>query len=482
MQKIKMGATLAIAGWATGMSLAAEQPNVVVIMADDLGAESIGCYGTTGFVTPNIDRLAAQSAVLNNAYGTPSCSPSRAMILTGLYTNTSGVLERLGKGTPNRLPEHISTFSDLFKDNGYKTGIAGKWHLGDFDTYPAHPVSHGFDEYFMFAKYYDFIEHNRYMDPMVYVDGGIKEFPGQYGPDLFCENICNFMAAHQNEPFLAYYPMVLTHKPFHKPPRLDGLIKHNLPDGCDGDDDSFGLMVSYADLMVGRILDQIDSLGLADNTIVIFTADNGTPADITSRMGDLKVKGGKLYLKESGYRVPYIVRWPGKITPGVRESFFMHADLFPTLAGLTGLPMKYTVDGMDLSHVLLGRSGKDRDYVYIGWEGGLYMVRDKRFEIHENGKFFEVPVSSNEERYSEKEIDPKCYPESYARLNQAMQHYMQIKQADDSYRIIPFKGYKKYMISAADKAGRVPVKAGKSNKKNVDQKVNKKARPLDDFE
>ena len=432
-----------------------DRPNVIIIMADDLGAESIGCYGATGFLTPNIDRLAEQGAVLDNAYGTPSCSPSRAMLLTGLYTNTTGILERLGKGTPNCLPSHIPTFAKLFKENGYVTAISGKWHLGDFDHYPEHPTSHGFDEYFMFAKYYNFEEHNCYYNPMVYMDGMLKEFKGKYGPDLFCDNICDFMEANKDHQFMAYYPMVLTHKPFHKPPQIEGKVRHNLPANCDKNDNSFGLMVSYADLLVGRILNKIDELGIKDNTIVIFTADNGTPAMITSHLGDLRVKGGKLYLKESGWRVPYIMRWPGKIKSGNRDSFFMHADLFPTLAALTGLSMTSEVDGMDLSHNLLGKPGNDREYAYLGWEGGHFMVRNKRFEIHEDKRFYDVPVSSNKERYSEKEIDPKSFPETYKRMNKVMQEYMKIGKKDNSYTIIPFKEHKKYKLKAAAEAGKV---------------------------
>lgn len=447
-----------------GVLHAAEQPNVVVIMVDDLGAEAVGCYGNTCFSTPNIDRLASQGARFENAYGTPSCSPSRAMIVSGLYTNRSGILERLGTGTPNCLPGHIPTFADLFQTNGYRTAIAGKWHLGDFDQYPDHPVSHGFDEYFMFAKYYNHKDHSRYYDPDIWQNREIKTYGGQYGPDLYCDFICNFIEKNKDRPFLAYYPMVLVHKNFHKPPMLEG-VKHFLPDDAADVDKTFGLMIAYTDLLVGRILDKLDELGLADNTLVIFTADNGTPNAITSRLGDLKVGGGKLSLIESGYRVPYIARWPGKIPAGVRDSFFTHADLFPSLAGLAGLPMEYDVSGMDLSHNFLNASGKDRDFVYLAWEGGFYMVRDKRFRLHEDGRLYDIPVASNESRYSEKMVDLADHPEAGQRLQKEMAEYMKIKKTDDSYTIIPFHGHKKYKKAAAEKAG-VTTKAGGKKKKD----------------
>ncbi|VGO18547.1 sulfatase-like hydrolase/transferase [Pontiella sulfatireligans] len=450
----------------------AAKPNVVIIMVDDLGAEGVGCYGNTGYSTPNIDRLASQGARFNNAYGTPSCSPSRAMILSGLYTNRSGILERLGSGTPNCLPGHIPTFADLFQKNGYRTGIAGKWHLGDFDFYPDHPTSHGFDDYFMWLKNYDFVTHERYYDPVVWQDQKITTYDGKYGPDLYCEFICNFIEENKERPFLAYYPMALVHKEFHQPPKLEG-IKHFLPESAASVDKTFGLMVAYTDLLVGRIMDKLDELGLTENTLLIFTADNGTPNAITCRLGDQKVKGGKLSLIESGYRVPYIARWPGKIPVGVCDAFFTHADLFPSLAGLTGLPMDYDVSGMDLSHNFLNTAGKDRDFIYLGWEGGLYMVRDKRFRLHEDGRFYDIPVTSNEARYSEKKVSPADFPEASQRLQTAMAEYMKIKQTDTSYSIIPFKGYKKYKKEAAAKAGTTSRKKTKMRDKKK-KTVNKK--------
>ncbi|TWT80235.1 Arylsulfatase [Planctomycetes bacterium CA13] len=453
-----LAAVFATACCTTLVCLAADKPNVVIIMVDDLGAESVGAYGNTGFSTPNIDRLATEGALFDSAYGTPSCSPSRAMILTGLYTNKSGIMERLGQGTQNRLPAHIPGFGKMFKANGYKTAIAGKWHLGNFDWYPNHPVAHGFDEYFLAPGTYDGVKSSIYFDPTVWENGTLTQYVGQYGPDMRCDYICEFMQRNKDGPFLAYYPMSLVHKPFHKPPLLDGRIKHNLTNPGK-DNDQFGLMVSYMDHLVGRVLDKIEELGIAEDTLVIFTADNGTPAAITSLLGDLKVQGGKLHLKESGYRVPYIARWPGKIPVGQRDSFFTHADLFPTLAGLTDLPMKHEVSGRDLSHNFLGKPGKDREFVHLAWEGGFYMVRDKRFRIHENSKLYDIPVTSNQARYSEQECSsPGDFPEAFRLLSAELTEYQKIKKTDDSYKIIPFKGHKKHIQRAPGLEGKEPVK------------------------
>ncbi|VGO18300.1 sulfatase-like hydrolase/transferase [Pontiella sulfatireligans] len=432
---------------------AADRPNVVIIMLDDLGAETLGCYGNTGYSTPNIDRLAAGGARFENAYGTPSCSPSRAMILSGLYTNRSGIKERLGTGTSNCLPAHLPTFADLLKNHGYRTGIAGKWHLGDFDFYPDHPAAHGFDDYRMFAKHYEFFAYNSYVNPGIWENGEVTVYKGAYGPDMYCDFIVDFIERNKEQPFLAYLPMTLVHKPFHKPKLLDGKIKHFLLDDAPAVDQTFGLMLSYADHLVGRILDKLDELNLSDNTLVIFTGDNGTPHAITSHLGDLRVAGGKLSLIESGYRVPYIARWPGKIPVGQREAFFTHADLLPSLAGLTGAPMTFDVSGMDLSHNFFNTQGVDREYVYLAWEGGQYMVRDKRFRLHEDGRFYDIPITSTAERYSEKSCSIDEYPEAYQRLREELEKNKTIQQIDDSYSIIPFGEHKKVRKENLKKSG-----------------------------
>ncbi|VGO18556.1 sulfatase-like hydrolase/transferase [Pontiella sulfatireligans] len=440
----------------------AEKPNVVVIMVDDLGAETLGCYGSTSFSTPNLDRLASQGARFENAYGTPSCSPSRAMIVSGLYSNRSGILERLGAGTPNCLPGHIPTFGDLFQENGYKTGITGKWHIGDFDRYPEHPQSHGFAESFMWAKYYKGVDYSNYFNPGVIDHGELQVRKGEYGPNLFCDYILNFIEQNKEGPFLAYYPMVLVHKNFHNPPEKEG-VKHFFPESAGDDNKKYALMVSYMDMLVGRILDKLDALGLTDNTLVIFTADNGSPNAILSQLGDLTVRGGKLSLIESGYRIPFIARWPRKIPVGTRDQFMTLADVFPTLAGLTGLSMTADVNGMDLSHNFFGKPGEDRDYVYIAWEGGFYFVRDKRFRLHEDGKLYDIPVSSNGSRYSEKLSSITEHPEEAQRLQAKLDEFKKIQKTDESYTIIPFKGYKKWR-AANNPEHQAKTKKTKKNK------------------
>ena len=167
-----------------------------------------------------------------------------------------------------------------------------------------------------------------------------------------------------------------------------------------------------------------------------------------------------------GYRVPFIARWPGRIPAGKREQFMTFADLFPTLASLTGLLMKHQVDGMGLSHTFLQKPGTDREYVYLAWEGGFYFVRDKRFRLHEDGRLYDIPVSSDAARYSEELSSIAEHPEAHQRLQSKLDEFKKIQKTDDSYTIIPFHGYKKYAKEAARNAGvtRQKIKKKKSKK------------------
>ena len=146
-----------------------KKPNIILIMADDLGAETLGCYGNTAYSTPRLDRMAQEGARFENAFSTPVCSPTRAMILTGLHPNRTGFLERLDSPLDtertNRLPIHLTTFAQVFQSAGYATAIAGKWHLGDFQTYPDQPASHGFDEHCLWVQYWDDERRSRYYGP-----------------------------------------------------------------------------------------------------------------------------------------------------------------------------------------------------------------------------------------------------------------------------------------------------------------------------
>ena len=422
----------------------ARKPNVVLIMADDLGAETLGCYGNTVNSTPRLDQMAREGARFENAFSTPVCSPTRAMILTGLHPNRTGVLERLDSpldtARQNRLPVHLPTFARVFQSAGYATAIAGKWHLGHFQSHPDQPASHGFDEHCLWVQYWDGERRSRYYAPHNWENGSYRTHgKDTFGPDYYSDFLIDFIERNQARPFLAYYPMNLIHGPLVAPPGLKALAESKYPDDLGANERKAGHMITYMDAIVGKLLDKIEELGLDENTLVVFTGDNGTAGNLESRLGPFKLKGGKRTMNEAGTRVPLIARWPGVIPAGTRDAFFSLLDVMPTLSAMARIPMRHPVDGMDLSHSLLDKPGRDREYFSMAFEGGVYFIRDQRFRLHEDGRLYDIPVSGNETRYSmETVVGESGHADARERLQARLAAYMGIRKTDESYSIIPF--------------------------------------------
>jgi len=420
------------------------KPNIILIMADDLGAEALGSYGNTVYSTPRLDQMAREGARFENAFATPVCSPTRAMILTGLYPNRSGFLERLDspldKEKANRLPVHLTTFAQVFQSAGYATAIAGKWHLGDFQAYPDQPTSHGFDEHCLWVQYWDGERRSRYYGPHNWENGEYRvEDDETFGPDHYSDFLIDFIERNQDRPFLAYYPMNLIHGPLVEPPTLKTLAESNYPDDLESNERKAGHMVTYMDAIVGKFLDKVVELGLEENTLVIFTGDNGGAGNLESRLGSFRLKGGKRTMNEAGTRVPLIARWPGRVPPGKRDAFFSLMDVTPTLSAIAGIPIEHAVDGMDLSHTFFGNPGEDRQYSNMAFEGDVYFVRDERFRLHEDGRLYDVSVGSNESRYSmDSLVSESEHTDVRESLQERLDAYMKIQKIDDSYTIFPF--------------------------------------------
>lgn len=413
-------------------------------MADDLGAENLACYGNTVYSTPYLDRMAAEGARFENAFATPVCTPTRAMILTGLHPNRSGFLERLDSPLDpkknNRLPVHLKTVGHVFQSAGYKTAIAGKWHLGDFQKHPDQPTSHGFDEHCLWVQYWDGERQSRYFGPHNWENGEYKVHSKEvFGPDYYCDFLINFMERNSERPFFAYFPMNLIHGPLITPPGDQKSAEARFPQDLDSRHRTAGQMVHYMDTIIGRLLRKLEELHLEENTLVIFTGDNGTAGNLVSWLGDFHLRGGKRTMNEAGTRVPFIARWPGKIPPGRRDSFITLMDVLPTLASVANITLAHEVDGMDLSHNLLRKQGKDREYFMMAFEGGVYFIRGKRFRLHEDGRFYDVSVVSNKTRYSMDVLGSSPKHADVRRTLQArLDRFMQIQQTDHSYSIVPF--------------------------------------------
>lgn len=352
---------------ATGEDVARDRPpSFVVIMADDLGASELGVYGHPEHRTPHLDRLAGEGMRFPLAYSTPLCSPTRAMIMTGRYGFRTGWYNFKGRpGSPNHADPDYDldaaevTFAEVLKQRGYATALAGKWQmLGEL---PALVREHGFDEYLIWAYEHYLppgVEHTgryerpgvpaRFWHPSIVENGRyLPTEPDDYGPDLFADFLIDFIERHRDQPFLVYYPMALTHRPWEP-----------APDPTDpGGKTPKGLKpnVESMDRIVGRIVAALDRLELRESTLVIFTGDNGTQG------------AGKGFPTEQGARVPFIASMPGTVPRGVTsEALVDLTDILPTLAELggAGLPEDRTIDGVSLAPTLRGEDVHHRDWIF----------------------------------------------------------------------------------------------------------------------
>ena len=385
------------------------KPNIVLIMADDLGYECIGCYGGTSYRTPRIDELARTGIRFNHAYAQPLCTPTRLQIMTGLYNHRNWTAFGL-------LDPGEKTFGHHMKQAGYKTCISGKWQLYSYnppDYMPEwrgkgmDPKDAGFDEHFLWHTGHTEDKGSRYADPVVADNGKLKTFEGQYGPEVYTDYIKGFMERHRDEPFFVYYPMALPHGPFLPTPHSD---VWESGDRHKGDVRFYGDMVEYMDTVVGRIVDKLEELGLREKTLVLYYSDNGTPRQVESKMGGRVVLGGKGLTTDAGTRVPLIANWPGTIASAVTDDLVDSTDFIPTMLEVAGAPAPegFRPDGQSFLPRLRGEAGRGREWVFCHYDPRpgidkeqytlLRFARDQRFKLYDDGKLFDVPNDVLEER------------------------------------------------------------------------------------
>lgn len=356
--------------FATQVKIVDTRPNILLIMADDLGYETLGYGGGTSYATPNLDKLAKTGIWFENFHSTPYCSPSRVSILTGRYsfrTTTEWA----------HLPEKEITFGSVLKSAGYKTALAGKWQISRLRDNPHHIRQKGFEETSIWA----YGEGPRYWQPMIYQNGivltGVTD---RYGPDVFTDFLIDFMTHNRHKPFLAYYPMCLPHAP-----------KKNEPKGPDGTWETYKVMVENMDKQIGKLVSALDDLGIREKTLILFTADNGSPKRITSYVGKQGVRGGKGTLKDTGTHVPLIANWQGTTPSGkINKDLIDMTDFMPTLAHLAGADLPVVmIDGSSFAPQLLGKKGKPRDWIYTEWNGRAW-VRNKKWKLYSDGKLYNM--------------------------------------------------------------------------------------------
>jgi arylsulfatase A-like enzyme len=356
------------------------RPNLVLILFDDLGYGDLGAYGSASLRTPSLDRLAAEGVRFRHGYAaSPYCSASRAGLLTGRFAVRSGLdhvvqapwswrdlLLRAG-GRNRRLPLEEITLAELLSAAGYATAIFGKWHLGDES--PSLPHERGFDEF------YGLLHSNDQGRPEVRRDGEIVEHHPIDQAGLtrrYTDEAVRFLEESAGEPFFLYLPQTFPHVPLHAPAERRGASEGGL----------YGDVVEELDASVGRVLETLERLGLAEDTLVVATSDNG-PWFQGSGGG---VRGRKMEVFEGGTRVPWIVRWPAQVSPGqVIDTPITGLDLFPTILAAAGLPAPEDriLDGASMLPLLTGETPADEREIWYLQIGALRAVRAGRFKYHD---------------------------------------------------------------------------------------------------
>ncbi|MCA9269596.1 MAG: arylsulfatase, partial [Planctomycetales bacterium] len=378
---------------------AERRPNIVLFLADDLGYAELGSYGQKIIETPHLDALAKQGVRFTQFYsGCPVCAPARCMLMTGKHSGHAYIRDngdpkglddlrkKYGWEFPgqNPIPAEETTVAELLHAQGYATAAIGKWGLGHFGT-TGDPLTQGFDLFYGFNcqrhahnHYPRFLWRNRTKEEL---PGNDRTLTGKtYSQDKFIETGLAFIREHQDQPFFLYMPFAVPHLSIQVPDALlaqydgkieeadyvhRGYLQHPRPRA------GYAAMISHMDRGVGQILALLDELKLADDTIVLFSSDNGptydrlggSDSEYFHSAGPFRGLKGSIY--EGGIRVPLIVRWPGKIKPG-RTSERMGAfwDLLPTLCELTGTPAPNDIDGVSFAGELLGRPQPPRDFLY----------------------------------------------------------------------------------------------------------------------
>ncbi|MCZ6672613.1 MAG: sulfatase-like hydrolase/transferase [Verrucomicrobia bacterium] len=337
---------------------AADQPpNIILIMADDSAVDNYSCYGSDYFKSPRLDKLAESGAKFNYCYSEPVCTSSRVKIMTGRDNIRNYVIFGC-------LDKEEITFGEVLKEAGYATAVAGKWQLHG-EPNGSVPSDHGFDTFCLWNFPGGGAE--RYWNPSLLQNGRLLDTKEtDYGPDIIVDFLIDFIEDNKDGPFFAYYPMILVHNPFLETPdskpmtAADGTGKHAI------DLKNYRDMIAYADKNVGRLVDTLDKLGIRDNTIVIFTADNGTNRSLTYPFHGEQRVGEKALATERGSHVPLIVNAPGIVPAGIEsDDMIDFSDLLPTLAEIAGAKLPdVELDGRSFWPQCQGEKGNPRDWIF----------------------------------------------------------------------------------------------------------------------
>lgn len=357
-----------------------QKPNIIFFLLDDLGKEWISCFGADSINTPVIDDLAKNGMLFTNMYSMPQCTPSRVTLLTGQYPYNNGWVNhydvpRLGHGGRYD-PVLNPSFGKMIKKAGYSTCIAGKWQLNDFRLEPEILVESGFDEYCMWTGGENGgpstkASQLRYWDPYIHTKEGSKTYKGQFGEDVFSDFIIDFMKRNKENPMMIYYPMCLPHGPLTTTP-----LEPDAPR-----EKQHTAMVRYADVILDKIVKALEDLEIRDNTIIMWTTDNGSGRPFTGYIDGKPVKGGKMYLTENGINAPFVVNCPGLVPDGVvTDALVDFSDFLPTFCELTGVTPdnNFTYDGKSFAPLILGEEQDSKRDFIVALGGHFAMLENDR--------------------------------------------------------------------------------------------------------
>ncbi|QDV15309.1 Arylsulfatase precursor [Rosistilla oblonga] len=364
-----------------------DRPNVLLILADDIGYEALGCYGGLDFQTPRLDAMAAEGLRFSRAYASPVCTPTRVSLHTSLYTtrHQHTIVLPVHRGTKKTVDfQAMPTFAQSIRSTGYATSVTGKWQLATLEYWPDHIRDAGFDSWCVWQIWLQGKKTLRHWNPTLNQDGQVRDdIADRFGPDVLVDYVIDQMrdAQAKEQPFLIVHNEMLPHDPIIATPEDRRLGR---PAKLDH-------MINYMDHLVGRLLDAVDSMGLRDNTYVLFMGDNGTHEEDFrnpranepgqrrhtrhTRAGN--VDGGKFKLGDAGTHVPLIVWGPPSVPAGqVCDDLVDVVDLFPTFCELTGtsIPEGLSIDGHSIAAQIHGQPGPTRPWTHqgIGKEENLF--------------------------------------------------------------------------------------------------------------
>ncbi|KAA5547045.1 sulfatase-like hydrolase/transferase [Roseiconus nitratireducens] len=417
------------------------RPNVVLILADDMGVGDFASLNGGRSRTPHLDRLKSEGVWFSQAYSaSPVCAPARAAMLTGRYPHRTGVVTLNMKTYPEltRIRKDETTLADVFQQNGYATGIIGKWHSGLGAPY--HPLERGFDEFQGFRTHTDVPSYFNYQLTIQRETSHVKD---KYLTEDLTNRAIDFVRRHREQPFFLHLAHYAPHRPIGAP---EEQVKAFMQTGLPREVATVYAMIQLLDRGIGRLLETLDELDLSERTVVVFASDNGPDPLVESRF-NLDLRGTKYTIYEGGIRVPMIFRWPGQLSPGNRNEPIHFVDLFPTLLGMCGVPVSegLQIDGRPLSKALIDGTPFPPVRHFWQWNRGQPMyshnaaIREGRWKLVRPYVTRSLPKSESNQpvRLYDMEADPaesddvsSQHAQRTTRLGEALQAWCESVERD----------------------------------------------------